>query len=494
MKRIPLIHALAVALAIAMPTAAFAADAVAPKAATPEAKPVDTQAARAELAEMRAQMQELSRKMAALSGQLGDAGPRAYAMRYLGDPDRGMIGVVVSRSGESGKELRISAVTPGSPAARAGVHVGDVITGLLTHGAFNVKQDAGNKADSTNSILRNLKVDQDLTVEVRRDGKTLKFPLKAERREPYVIADAIGDMSIDSPQMRVEIERAQREAERAMHDAQRANADQVRANAEQVRANAEDMRRNALEMRRDAERMRVDRVLYVRKPTPGFERDAVALHGHLLAQTVDLDFSLCGLGAGRRPHQKGHTDRDAQFSVVSLEPLGEIILIRALGEQGVLRHQVDLRQTHGPLRFRLQILALHLGLQAFQIETRLQCRFHGRVRRSRLILFEFGRNSVIVGHRVNVIVRGKAEHHGERSLRIRLVGGQRFQVLAGRPDAVKVEESDRRGQLIVELSMAPGELGRIIGRQGRTAAAVRTLAAAAGELEGKRVVVDFRDD
>jgi uncharacterized protein len=66
--------------------------------------------------------------------------------------------------------------------------------------------------------------------------------------------------------------------------------------------------------------------------------------------------------------------------------------------------------------------------------------------------------------------------------------------LAGSPDAVKVEESDRRGQLVVELSMAPGELGRIIGRQGRTAAAVRALAAAAGELEGKRVVIDFRDD
>jgi predicted RNA-binding protein YlqC (UPF0109 family) len=66
--------------------------------------------------------------------------------------------------------------------------------------------------------------------------------------------------------------------------------------------------------------------------------------------------------------------------------------------------------------------------------------------------------------------------------------------LAGRPDAVKVEEFDRRGQVIVELSMAPGELGRIIGRQGRTAAAVRALASAAGELEGRRVVVDFRDE
>jgi predicted RNA-binding protein YlqC (UPF0109 family) len=66
--------------------------------------------------------------------------------------------------------------------------------------------------------------------------------------------------------------------------------------------------------------------------------------------------------------------------------------------------------------------------------------------------------------------------------------------LAARPDGVEVTEVDRRGQTVIELSMPPGELGRVIGRQGRTAAAVRTLAAAAGELEGHRVIVDFRDE
>lgn len=66
--------------------------------------------------------------------------------------------------------------------------------------------------------------------------------------------------------------------------------------------------------------------------------------------------------------------------------------------------------------------------------------------------------------------------------------------LAGRPDEVEVEEYDRRGQTVIELTMAPGELGRVIGRQGRTASALRTLAAAAGELDGQRVVVDFRDE
>lgn len=66
--------------------------------------------------------------------------------------------------------------------------------------------------------------------------------------------------------------------------------------------------------------------------------------------------------------------------------------------------------------------------------------------------------------------------------------------LAARSDDVQVAEFDRRGQTVVELVMAPGELGRVIGRQGRTATALRALAAAAGELEDRRVVVDFVDE
>jgi uncharacterized protein len=66
--------------------------------------------------------------------------------------------------------------------------------------------------------------------------------------------------------------------------------------------------------------------------------------------------------------------------------------------------------------------------------------------------------------------------------------------VAATPDEVDVTEADRRGVNVIEITMAPGELGRVIGRQGRTAAAVRTLAAAAGELDGQRVAVEFRDD
>lgn len=65
--------------------------------------------------------------------------------------------------------------------------------------------------------------------------------------------------------------------------------------------------------------------------------------------------------------------------------------------------------------------------------------------------------------------------------------------LADQPDAVRVGESERRGMTVIELQVAPGDLGRMIGRQGRTAAAVRTLLATAAEADGKRATLDIRD-
>jgi uncharacterized protein len=65
--------------------------------------------------------------------------------------------------------------------------------------------------------------------------------------------------------------------------------------------------------------------------------------------------------------------------------------------------------------------------------------------------------------------------------------------LTDRPDEVRVKESQQRGTTLVELYVAAGELGRVIGKQGRTAAALRTLAATAGEKEGKTVTLEIRD-
>lgn len=65
--------------------------------------------------------------------------------------------------------------------------------------------------------------------------------------------------------------------------------------------------------------------------------------------------------------------------------------------------------------------------------------------------------------------------------------------LVDHPDAVKVTESSRRGMTIVELSTAPGDMGKIIGRQGRTAAAIRALVALTAERHGVRAQLDIRD-
>ncbi|RPJ83078.1 MAG: KH domain-containing protein, partial [Acidobacteria bacterium] len=53
--------------------------------------------------------------------------------------------------------------------------------------------------------------------------------------------------------------------------------------------------------------------------------------------------------------------------------------------------------------------------------------------------------------------------------------------LADEPDEVRVSETEHRGMTLVELFVSPGDLGRMIGRQGRTATALRTLVSVAAE-------------
>jgi len=65
--------------------------------------------------------------------------------------------------------------------------------------------------------------------------------------------------------------------------------------------------------------------------------------------------------------------------------------------------------------------------------------------------------------------------------------------LVDHPDAVKVAEAERRGMIVLELTTAPGDMGKIIGRQGRTAAALRTLVAVTADRHGKRAQLDIRD-
>ena len=65
--------------------------------------------------------------------------------------------------------------------------------------------------------------------------------------------------------------------------------------------------------------------------------------------------------------------------------------------------------------------------------------------------------------------------------------------LTDRPDDVRVVETVHQGTTLVELYVAPDDLGKVIGKQGRTAAALRALAASAAERAGKTVTLEIRE-
>ena len=64
--------------------------------------------------------------------------------------------------------------------------------------------------------------------------------------------------------------------------------------------------------------------------------------------------------------------------------------------------------------------------------------------------------------------------------------------LVDHPEAVKVEEFEEDdGTLVLELSVAEDDYGKVIGRGGRTAQAIRTVVKAAAVKDNRRVLVDI---
>jgi len=186
---------LSIALLLALPGASVAQD---DPARTPDAA-----AARAELDELRAQMRELSRRMAALSTELGESGPSAYAMRYLGSPGRAFAGLVLSEGGDG---VAIEAVTPNGPAARAGLLAGDAII------AVNGEPiDAGTpsaRLAQARERLAGLEDGEEVRIRYRRGSATHAIAFKAERREAMTWPMAIGNDDVLTKEQRERIERA----------------------------------------------------------------------------------------------------------------------------------------------------------------------------------------------------------------------------------------------------------------------------------------------
>ena len=66
--------------------------------------------------------------------------------------------------------------------------------------------------------------------------------------------------------------------------------------------------------------------------------------------------------------------------------------------------------------------------------------------------------------------------------------------LVDAPDSVVVEEEDRGQTLVLKLHVADGDMGKVIGKQGRIAKAIRSVIKAAASKTDKKVIVDIVDD
>jgi predicted RNA-binding protein YlqC (UPF0109 family) len=66
--------------------------------------------------------------------------------------------------------------------------------------------------------------------------------------------------------------------------------------------------------------------------------------------------------------------------------------------------------------------------------------------------------------------------------------------LVDEPDAVRVEQVDRDDTTVLRLHVAADDVGKVIGRQGRIARALRTVARASGARADRRVVLEIAED
>lgn len=146
----------------------LAAAAAVPAGAPPASSgPAATQA---EVAALKQQMDALTRRMADLSAKLGD-NSSATVLRYLADGKRALLGIAVAQDAHS---ERVLAVTPGGPAARAGIKVGDLITAIA--GTPVSASTSGGSAG-----LADFEPGKAVTLTVERGSRTLHLTVTPER-------------------------------------------------------------------------------------------------------------------------------------------------------------------------------------------------------------------------------------------------------------------------------------------------------------------------
>ena len=151
--------------------AMFSTAALAVAAAPSTARAEDEAAVEKRLADAQRRLEDAAREVAELSGEA--AGPGAFRQfeYFLPNPHRAMLGVNLGGTEPNGGGVRVVAVSPGGPAAEAGVMAGDVIVAIeakpVTTGRELVK------------AMESIEPGQKVELALRRDGKTVNLAVEA---------------------------------------------------------------------------------------------------------------------------------------------------------------------------------------------------------------------------------------------------------------------------------------------------------------------------
>ncbi|WP_158637129.1 PDZ domain-containing protein [Arenimonas daejeonensis] len=206
-----------ISLLVAAALAATAQAADTPKASAETA--AAEAAKRAELERARAELNRSARRVSELTRELGESGANAYSFNvesfnsFDAFGGRPAIGIVMGASPDWAG-VRIAAVTPNGPAAKAGLRANDML--LSVDGkAISAKGDAA--IEQARGLLDGLKEGQSLRLGYSRDGKSAQATVKAEKLDRVMVFS-----SSETPQVQVLTAERARAAERAAREYARA--------------------------------------------------------------------------------------------------------------------------------------------------------------------------------------------------------------------------------------------------------------------------------
>lgn len=148
---------------------------------TPSRKDLD--AARADLERAREDLRKAAEQLAEVYAESEDGSPRAAALRYYVNPNRGFLGVSMDDDGNDGERrgVLVSAVTPGSGADKAGIESGDLLVSANGQSLASAPPSNTRPTRKLEEVMAATNVGSEVRVAYERDGKSRRVTVIASR-------------------------------------------------------------------------------------------------------------------------------------------------------------------------------------------------------------------------------------------------------------------------------------------------------------------------